>query len=78
LQVEGFGRLRRVNFFNLRNRTFAREHGEIAAEFRANSTPAALEMVICVEAWIGKSGESADQPADADVLHNRRVHAGAK
>ena len=44
---------------------------------RANSTPAALVMVICVEAWIGKSGEScADQPADAHVLHDRRVHAG--
>jgi hypothetical protein len=25
---------------------------------RANSIPAALVMVICVEAWIGKSGES--------------------
>ena len=25
---------------------------------RANSTPAALVIVICVEAWIGKSGET--------------------
>ena len=39
--------------------------------------PAALVMVICVEAWIGKSGESwrisRQMP---DVLHDRGVHAG--
>ncbi len=44
---------------------------------RANSTPAALVTVICVEAWIGKSGESLRiNLANAHVLHNRRVHAG--
>ena len=44
---------------------------------RANSTPAALVIVICVEPWIGKSGDQpADQAAHPHVLHDGGVDTG--
>ena len=38
------------DFFDFLERAFARQHHEVAAQFAANSTPAALVTVICVEA----------------------------
>ena len=46
------------------------------AELCASRTPSALVMLICVLAWISRSGAMARQLSDADVLHDDGVGAG--
>ena len=53
------GRAGGLDFFNFLDGTFAGEDDQGAAEFAGEFDAARrLLMVICVEAWIGKSGES--------------------
>ena len=50
---------RRLDGRDFRERVFPGQHDQPAPSSAAKATPAALVMVICVEQWIGKSGDSA-------------------
>ncbi len=67
----------RIYFFNFCNRAFPREHSEIATEFAGEfHTRRAGDGHLRGGMNRKIRREMADQPADADVLHDGRVHAG--
>ena len=58
-------------------RELAREDDAVAPSERASSHGAASVQVICVEAWMGRSGARARTRRDhAEILHDDRVGAG--
>ena len=69
--------MRRVNFLDLFNRTFSREHDEIAAEFAGK-----FHADRARDGHLGRGVDRkirrkfSDEPANTHILHNRRVHAG--
>ena len=68
--------LRVLNLLNLRNRTFAREDDEVAAEVAGElhtrrTRDGHLSRAVNGEVW----REFSDEPTDAHVLHDGGVHA---
>ena len=74
--VEG-GSPSRLNFFNFLDGTFPRQHDEVAAEFTGEFNAAGAGNGHLRRGVYRKiRREPADEPANAHVLHNHRVHAG--
>ncbi len=63
--------------FNLRDRTLAREHDEVATQFaRELHARRAGNGHLCGDVNWKVRRDLADKPADAHILHDGRIHAG--
>ena len=70
-------RWRGLNLPNLRHGTFTGEHDEVAAQFTGKIHAGGAGDGHLRRGMNGEiRGELPDEPADADILHNHRVHAG--